>query len=131
VNTRRITPISPRRKGFTLVEVMIVVGILGVILMIAGPTWVRQRELSRLRSCQENLSKIQGAKEQWALENSKPGSAEPAWDDLCNEEGSGYLQKEPVCPAEGDYTIGAVGETASCSITEPFDHNALGIEESE
>lgn len=53
-------------KGFTLVEIMIVVAIIGIIIAIAVPAFLRARENSRGRACQENLSKIDGAKEQYA-----------------------------------------------------------------
>ena len=111
-------------RGFTLVEIMIVVAIIGVILSIAVPAWMRQRERARQRACQENLSKIQGAKEQWAMENQIPDSGVPSWDDLVQPGGTGYLKAQPHCPAGGDYTIGSVGVAAICSILIPLDHNA-------
>ncbi len=103
---------------------MIVVGIIGVILAIAAPTWMQQRLMSRWRVCQENLSKIDGAKEQWAMENNEPASATPDWTDLVQADGSGYLKTQPVCPGGGEYRINAIGVEASCNITEPLDHNA-------
>lgn len=117
--------INRRTKGFTLVEIMIVVAILGIVLAIAASTWVRQRQLSQARVCQENLTKIEGAKEQWALEYSKDGTAAPVWTDLVSADGSGFLKKTPVCPADGTYTIGTISETPSCSVTAPIDHNQI------
>lgn len=114
-----------RKRGFSLVEIMIVVAILGIILAIAGPTWMKQRELSQTRVCQENLTKISGAKEQWALEFAKGNSDAPSWSDLYQDDGSGFLKKIPVCPGQGTYTIGTMAETASCSITSPVDHNSI------
>ena len=55
-------------KGFTLVEIMIVVAIIGIIIAIAVPAFLRARENSRGRACQENLAKIDGSKEQYGLE---------------------------------------------------------------
>jgi len=109
--------------GFTLIEIMIVVAILAVILAIAGPTWIRQRGLSQQRVCQENLQKIEGAKEVWALDFKQPPDAVPGWDDLVQPDGSGYLKSEPSCPSSGVYTIGAVSDATTCSVNEPFDHN--------
>jgi prepilin-type N-terminal cleavage/methylation domain-containing protein len=123
VKTPRFSVLRSSRAAFTLIEIMITVSILGILLAIAMPTWVRQRELSRLRACQENLSKIDGAKEQWAMDNMKSGASGAVWADLVAADGSGYLNAQPVCPAEGDYTIGEVDSRASCSVVDPFDHN--------
>lgn len=112
------------RSGFTLIEIMIVIAILGIIIGIAGPTWLRQRSLSQQRVCQENMAKIDGAKEQWALEKNQPGSATPGWADLVADDGAGYLKTQPSCPANGTYALGAVGQATACSITAaPWDHN--------
>lgn len=116
---------SRRARGFSLVEIMIVVAILGIILAIAGPTWMKQRELSQARVCQENLTKINGAKEQWALEFAKGNTASPAWSDLYQSDGAGFLKKIPVCPGQGNYTIGTMAEAATCSVTSPNDHNQI------
>jgi prepilin-type N-terminal cleavage/methylation domain-containing protein len=115
---------SRSRQGFTLIEIMIVVAIIGIIIAIATSTWMRQRAISQQRVCQENLTKINGAKQEWALEKNKPSNATPTWDDLVADDGSSYLKKKPACPANGTYTLGLVDVDATCSITEPMDHNA-------
>ena len=102
---------------------MIVVAILGIVLAIAGSTWMRQRQLSQWRACQENLAKIDGAKEQWAMDNNKGDADTPTWANLLMADGSGYLKRQPVCPGAGTYTIGNMMESAACSITEPSNHN--------
>ncbi|MCC6546816.1 prepilin-type N-terminal cleavage/methylation domain-containing protein [Candidatus Sumerlaeota bacterium] len=102
-----------RRKGFTLVEIMIVVAILGIIIAIAIPTFFRSRELSRMRSCQENQAKIDGAKENWALDTRAAPDAEPQWSELVGV--AAYIRKSPACPASGTYSINAVNEDPACS----------------
>lgn len=103
------------KKGFTLVEIMIVVAIIGIIIAIAVPAFLRARENSRGRACQENLSKIDGAKEQYALEKKAGNTAEPEWTDLVADSGTGYLKTTPECPAGGDYSIEAMNTNPTCS----------------
>jgi prepilin-type N-terminal cleavage/methylation domain-containing protein len=103
-------------KGFTLVEIMIVVAIIGIVIAIAVPAFLRAREQSRATACQENLSKIDGAKEQWSLEQKK-GQGDPcAIGDLIGAvAGEGYLKVEPVCPANNiAYTVNPIGTDPAC-----------------
>jgi prepilin-type N-terminal cleavage/methylation domain-containing protein len=60
-----------RKAGFTLVEIMIVVAIIGLLAAIAIPNFVRARESAQLNSIANNLRLLEGAKEQWALEGKK------------------------------------------------------------
>ena len=64
-------------------------------------------------ACINNLRQIDAAKNQWALENSKPVGAVPAEQDI-----AAYLKDNviPVCPSGGAYTIGAIGVPPTCSI---------------
>lgn len=108
-------------KGFTLVEIMIVVAIIGILIAIAVPGFIRARINSRGRACQENLSKIDGAKEQYALEfnlNSSSGT-QPAIGDLCATDGSKYIKAPaagPTCPSGGAYTVNSIGTAPTCSV---------------
>jgi prepilin-type N-terminal cleavage/methylation domain-containing protein len=60
-----------RERGFTLVEIMIVVLIIGILLAIAVPSFMNARERSRANACRANLRQIQAAKEQWAMANNQ------------------------------------------------------------
>ena len=102
------------RGGFTLVEIMIVVAIIGIIIAIAVPGFVRARTQSRMRACQENLVKVDGAKEQFALETNLAVGAAIGQTDLVGA--ALYLKIWPIEPAGGDYTIGALGTDPVCTV---------------
>lgn len=101
-------------KGFTLVEIMIVVAIIGILVAIAVPGFVKARKTARAKACQENLSKIDGAIEQAALERNLTDSASAPT--ITNLVDSQYLKKAPVCPGGGNYTVSNIGTAPVCSL---------------
>lgn len=82
--------------GFTLVEIMIVVAIIGMLAAIAVPNFIRAREKARQATCISNLRQIHGAVATWALETGKNGDQSVQYSDI-----SGYLDHQVVCPAGG------------------------------
>src|SRR5207302_11167317 len=99
---------NTKKAGFTLVEIMIVVAIIGLLAAIAIPNFVRARATSQMNACINNLRQLDGAKQQWALENKQVSTALPVIADVQPYLGRGTLGTYPSCPASGTYTLGAV-----------------------
>ena len=109
---------TSKKAGFTLVEIMIVVAIIGLLAAIAIPNFVRARTTSQMNACINNLRQIDGAAQQWALETKQATNAVPAFSDV-----SGYLKSSVVCPAGGNaatfatsYALSAINLKPTCRI---------------
>jgi prepilin-type N-terminal cleavage/methylation domain-containing protein len=101
------------KLGFTLVELMIVVGIIAMLIMIAVPGFMRYRESSQRTLCKQNVEKIEAAKQLWGLESGKAAGDTPLPDELYGP--NGYIRAKATCPGTGqDYLIKALGQTAQC-----------------
>ena len=103
------------RKGFTLVEIMIVVLIIGVLMAIAVPSFVQARQSARKSACIDNMKQIENAKEQWAMDNKKSTGDPVAFTDLVGA--TLYLKSTPSCPAAGTYTLNPISTVPACDIS--------------
>ena len=100
------------KKGFTLVEIMIVVAIIGLLAAIAIPNFVRARSRAQQEACIANLKQIEGAIQVWAVDTGQADTATPSWDNLTPT----YVRTMPVCPGGGTYTLPAVSGRPTCSV---------------
>jgi len=104
-----------KKAGFTLVEIMIVVAIIGLLAAIAIPNFVKARENAQLNSILNNLRIIDGAKDQWALENKKGTGDTADWTTATTGIG-GYLKGATVKNVVGEtYNQNAIGTAATAT----------------
>lgn len=103
--------LNKARRGFTLIEIMIVVLIIGILLAIAVPNFVKARESSRTKACIGNLKQIDSAKEQWAMDTKQAANAAVADLSVIAE----YIKGTPTCPSnDADYVPGNIGVNPTC-----------------
>ena len=128
--------LASKKAGFTLVEIMIVVLIIGILLAIAIPNFIRARESSRAKACQANLKQIDSAVQQAMMDGKAQGitaqtqaavgdsafQADLVFTNSTPNTGNlalvpTYIRANPACPEGGLYSTGdGVTTSVSCSL---------------
>jgi prepilin-type N-terminal cleavage/methylation domain-containing protein len=108
--------------GFTLVEIMIVIAIIGLLAGIAIPSFLRARGISRANTCINHLRQIDAAIQEWATDNKKGEQQSVEYPDI-----SSYLKGNVICPAGGttfadSYSITTTSERPTCKRVTNGDH---------
>src|SRR5688572_2327329 len=110
------------KLGFTLLEIMIVVAIIGLLASIAVPNFVKNGQQAQKIACINNLRQIESAKQLWALETRATSTTIPATTDIQPYLGRGTAGTAPVCPADSartfasSYDPGDLSAAARCLI---------------
>lgn len=103
-----------RGRGFTLIEILVVVAILALLVALVLPNLFRARATAARNICIGNMMQLEAAKQRWAINEGKGSDDVPTFDDIVGPED--YLKEIPICPSSGSYSINTVATSPTCSL---------------
>lgn len=107
----KLERLSRSEAGMSMLELLVILGIIGMIIAIGVPNLFKARDTAQQRACIENLSRLEGFKQQWGAEQKKSEGDIPSITDL-----EPYFKKPALCPAGGTYSLNALGIKCTCSV---------------
>ncbi|MFP4498915.1 MAG: type II secretion system protein [Vulcanimicrobiota bacterium] len=100
-------------KGFTLIELMVVIAIIAILASIIIPNMQRAREQAKLTACIQNIKSISTAMQMFMADNQGNTLFSDEWYDSDVDDSPlvpDYLGRSPVCPSwnqdSGSYNVG-------------------------
>jgi len=112
-------------RGFTLIEIMIVVAVVAILTAVAIPNLTAYRKISHAKACKANMNLIRGA---CAATLIRKGVVETDLDALSdNSSGAAFLKGKPQCPIGGTYAVSyddaAQSFVVTCSLSDENEHD--------
>ena len=111
-------------EGFTLIELIVVIAILGFLLAIAIPRYTTSRAKAAVTSSAANLKNLANAIELYATE--KNLATYPADGDFTTVIET-YIPGPPKTPGGNTYTYAQTGSGVGYQITDPDGYPAAGV----